>query len=160
MAYLTVRTRGVEGYHKARLEGERVVLGRSSKCDISITDVDGVSREHCVFIQEDGKWYLEDLGTTNGTKLNKEKIEGRIELSERDIVNVSKLRLTVHINTESQKRRSLAAPEHTVGEFDPAEAIRCTSCEAWVSVAHRLPGEHMVCPRCNTQLSVPQLVNA
>ncbi len=160
MAYLTVRTKGIEGHHKAKLESDRVVLGRSSKCDICIEDVDGVSREHCVFIKEDDQWYLEDLGTTNGTKLNKEKIDGRVALSERDIVSVSKIRLTVHVDSESQRRRSIAAPEHNVGEFDPAEAIQCTSCDTWVSVAHRLPGEAMVCPRCNTQLSIPQLVTA
>ena len=159
MAHLTVRVKGVEGHYKEKLTKDRMVLGRSSKSDISITDVDGVSREHCVFIREDDEWYLEDMGTTNGTKPNKERIEGRVKLNERDIVKVSKVRLTVHINSASQKMRTQAAPEHQVGEFDPREAITCSSCESWVSVAHRIPGEHMVCPRCNTQLSIPQLVS-
>ena len=160
MAHLTVRVKGVDGHYKEKLTKDRMVLGRSSKCDICITDVDGVSREHCVFIEEDGEWFVEDLGTTNGTKVNKERIEGRQKLNERDIVNVSKVRLTVHINSASQKMRTQAAPEQQVGEHDPAEAICCTSCSTWVSVAHRIPGEQMVCPRCNTPLTVPQLVGA
>ncbi|NRA37132.1 MAG: FHA domain-containing protein [Planctomycetes bacterium] len=158
MAYLTVRVKGIEGHHKQKLIDDRLVLGRSSKCDIQIEDVDGVSREHCVFTQEDGQWFVEDMGTTNGTKVNKDKIEGKTLLEERDIVKVSKVRMTVHVDSESQRMRSQAAPEHEVGEFDPQEAISCPSCDTWVSVAHRLPGEHFACPRCKTQISVPQLV--
>ena len=160
MAHLTVRIKGVEGHYKAKLDKDRMVLGRSSKCDILIEDVDGVSREHCVFIREDDTWYLEDMGTTNGTKLNKDKIEGRVELNERDVVKVIKVRLTVHVNSESQKLRTQAAPEQTIGEFDPKESIQCSSCDTWVSIAHRLPGEQMVCPRCNTPMSIPVLVPA
>lgn len=158
MAYLTVRIKGSEGHHKQKLDGERLVLGRSSKCDIQIEDVDGVSREHCVFTREGDDWFVEDLGTTNGTKVNKDRIEGKTKLEERDIVKVSKVRMTVHVDSADQRMRSQAAPEHQVGEFDPQEAISCPSCETWVSVAHRLPGEHLPCPRCKTQMSVPQLV--
>jgi len=45
------------------------VLGRSRESDIRIAD-DNVSRRHAEVVQEDGAYWLNDLGSTNGTELN------------------------------------------------------------------------------------------
>jgi hypothetical protein len=47
----------------------RIVLGRSRESDIRIAD-DNVSRRHAEVVQEDGAYWLHDLGSTNGTELN------------------------------------------------------------------------------------------
>ena len=47
----------------------RIVLGRSRESDIRVTD-DNVSRRHVEVVQEDGAYWLHDLGSTNGTELN------------------------------------------------------------------------------------------
>ncbi len=54
------------------LVGE-VVVGRWKEAPILI-DGELVSRRHARFFEEDGRWYVEDLGSRNGTLVNGEKI--------------------------------------------------------------------------------------
>ncbi|MBQ9021225.1 MAG: DUF3662 domain-containing protein [Eggerthellaceae bacterium] len=56
------------------LVGGRLILGRSNSCDISIDDI-SASRSHAELrLEPQGVWVLTDLGSTNGTKVNDEKI--------------------------------------------------------------------------------------
>lgn len=73
-AVLVVRSGSLEGRH-FRLEGDETLIGRSPKTAVTLID-DGVSREHAVvsFDEATGSWALEDLGTTNGTRVNGKRI--------------------------------------------------------------------------------------
>jgi serine phosphatase RsbU (regulator of sigma subunit) len=51
------------------LEGEEIVIGRSDAVGLTVSDT-GVSRQHARLFQRDGRWWIEDLGARNGTKLN------------------------------------------------------------------------------------------
>jgi pSer/pThr/pTyr-binding forkhead associated (FHA) protein len=62
-------------------------VGRAVSCDIVLTDK-SVSRQHCIFYCLKNKFYVEDCGSTNGTTLNGEYIEGRHELNPGDEVRV------------------------------------------------------------------------
>src|ERR671928_1135054 len=53
--------------------GNRVVVGRLDTCDIPIHDK-SVSREHARLSQLPGGYVVEDLGSTNGTLVNGERI--------------------------------------------------------------------------------------
>jgi pSer/pThr/pTyr-binding forkhead associated (FHA) protein len=81
------------------LTKEQIFIGRDKDKDIPIP-LDGmVSRSHAKLSIENGKWWLEDLGSRNGTFLNEKKIEGRVLINDREIfrVGVSELRF---INTK------------------------------------------------------------
>lgn len=60
------------------------VLGRSRECDITLNDPN-VSRKHAE-IRSDGRggWLVEDLGSTNGVKVNGRRINGPTELESGD----------------------------------------------------------------------------
>ena len=62
-------------------EGE-IVIGRSSDLDMVLVE-DMVSRRHAKFIMSAGELYLQDLGSTNGSFVNGEKIT-RTQLKEGD----------------------------------------------------------------------------
>jgi len=49
--------------------GESVVIGRSSRVELSVSDP-AMSREHARLSLRDGTWYVEDLGSSNGTRVN------------------------------------------------------------------------------------------
>jgi pSer/pThr/pTyr-binding forkhead associated (FHA) protein len=50
-----------------------VMLGRDSNCDFSVID-DTLSAHHARITYHHGQWWLEDLNSTNGTYLNREKL--------------------------------------------------------------------------------------
>ena len=56
------------------LSGSRLLIGRSRDCDITLDDPN-VSRRHAELRNEDGRWVVTDLGSTNGVKLNGRRVE-------------------------------------------------------------------------------------
>ncbi len=52
-----------------RLHGRRMVAGRRSDCDIHLEDAT-VSREHAAFVRRGDDWWVVDLGSTNGVRVN------------------------------------------------------------------------------------------
>jgi hypothetical protein len=72
----TVTVRGVD--HDVVLRGDRAVVGRLAACEISISDVNA-SREHAVFERNsDGEWSIRDLGSTNGTIVNGQRVPEKL----------------------------------------------------------------------------------
>lgn len=60
-----------------------IVLGREGDQPFSMKeDMDGVSRKHAqITITDNGDWYLEDLGSSNGTAIRDEKTGNLIPIS-------------------------------------------------------------------------------
>ncbi|MDE3064519.1 MAG: FHA domain-containing protein [Acidobacteriota bacterium] len=75
------------------LAGERVevdlavTIGRSADCDLQIADT-YLSSRHARLANDNGDLTIEDLGSTNGTYVNQELIQGRLLLEKGDIVQV------------------------------------------------------------------------
>jgi pSer/pThr/pTyr-binding forkhead associated (FHA) protein len=55
------------------------VIGRSSSANLVLDD-EFASGRHAQLVPRDGGWVLEDLGSTNGTFLGRERIAGPVEL--------------------------------------------------------------------------------
>ena len=64
-------------------------IGRADRCAIRLDDT-YVSQVHARLVGDDGSWYVEDLGSTNGTFLNDHKVEQRAEVHAGDVVKVGK----------------------------------------------------------------------
>lgn len=55
------------------------VVGRSRDCDIVLDD-SGVSRRHAEILPGSGGWSIEDLGSTNGLRVNGRRVQGLQQL--------------------------------------------------------------------------------
>ena len=73
-------------------QGERTTIGRSPDCGVFLDDVT-VSRRHAALVQRDGGWMIEDLGSLNGTFVNRRRVEAA-PLEDGDEIQIGKYRLT------------------------------------------------------------------
>jgi pSer/pThr/pTyr-binding forkhead associated (FHA) protein len=63
-----------ESRQTAQISTSGLLVGRSSSCDLCLTD-EFISSRHCKFFFENGFFFVEDLGSTNGTFVNGTEIE-------------------------------------------------------------------------------------
>ena len=77
------------------LRGEKIVIGRAVENDIVITSK-RVSREHTCLRRVGRRVLLEDLGSTNGTFLNDERVAEPLELRDGDRITVGDVAFIFH----------------------------------------------------------------
>lgn len=64
-------------------------LGRAAEADVHVKDK-LISRKHCRLTFEDGKWFIEDLGSTNGTWIIGQKVDRKVLLPYRTSARIGK----------------------------------------------------------------------
>ena len=85
------------------LDGQRyslnvgsVVLGRSSEADILIDDT-GVSRRHLEIRTSQGRSHAVDLGSTNGSYVNGQRVQGEAELTDGSVITMGRTRMSFRL---------------------------------------------------------------
>ena len=89
---LVVRAPAARAGESFQPQGERTLIGRSPDCVVFLDDVT-VSRRHALLAERDGRWFVEDQGSLNGTFVNRGRVESA-ELSDGDELQIGKYRLT------------------------------------------------------------------
>ena len=89
---LVVRSGGGRAGEQFPLERTQTTIGRTPDCDIFLDDVT-VSRRHAIVAKGARTFTLEDLGSLNGTFLNRHRIE-QADLENGDELQIGKYRLT------------------------------------------------------------------
>jgi pSer/pThr/pTyr-binding forkhead associated (FHA) protein len=72
-----------------RLGDGQLNIGRAEACQLQLGDT-YVSSFHARIYQKDGSWFVEDLGSTNGTYLNQRRLTAPAALQAGDRVRVGK----------------------------------------------------------------------
>jgi pSer/pThr/pTyr-binding forkhead associated (FHA) protein len=67
--------------------GQELSVGRAAGCVITLDDT-YVSQLHARVFQQDGQTFVEDLGSTNGTYLNGQKVSGPMAMNRGDQLRV------------------------------------------------------------------------
>ena len=94
------------------VDQKEITIGRDTANVLAPLTADGLSRRHARLVYEDGKWFVEDCGSTNGTYKMGVKIAGREELNVRDVLQFGKLEVCVESLGETGP--SAAVPAATV----------------------------------------------
>ncbi len=89
---LVVRAGGGMAGESFETAGLRTLIGRSPDCHVFLDDVT-VSRRHAEIVHEGDTYTIRDLGSLNGTFVNRHRIES-VELQPDDEVQVGKYRMT------------------------------------------------------------------
>ncbi|MHB0878234.1 MAG: FHA domain-containing protein [Anaerolineae bacterium] len=87
-AAMLIALDGTEKGRRWSLVQDRLVIGRDATADIVIDDR-RVSRAHAEIVRRDGRYFLRDLGSKNGTCLNGDRLEAAALLHDGDEIHVA-----------------------------------------------------------------------
>jgi hypothetical protein len=91
-ATLVIRSGGGRAGETFAVGGERMRIGRSPDAEVFLDDVT-VSRNHALLVRRRDGLYVDDLGSLNGTYVNRRRIESH-KLVDGDELQVGKYKLT------------------------------------------------------------------
>ena len=120
------------------LTTERVVLGRNADCAVILPPPGNtaVSREHAAILCVQGKFYIEDLKSRNGTHVNNQAIKDRTLLRDNDRIRICDYLFTFHDAPPADEEDDDLLPastyeasvsHHTTGQLldtQPAEKLK------------------------------------
>jgi serine phosphatase RsbU (regulator of sigma subunit) len=107
-------------------------LGRQLDCTVCL-DAKAVSRQHARILERDGAYFIEDLGSSNGTFVNGNRVAGLVPLTEKDTMQVGPYVLALRpaptsgsgeANLIIREQVSAAASNHTLFRQDPAQKLQ------------------------------------
>jgi len=91
-AALVIRAGGGRVGESFALRGERMTVGRRPDSDVFLDDVT-VSRDHALIVRRNGAFWLDDLGSLNGTYVNRRRIDSH-RLEDGDELQIGKYKLS------------------------------------------------------------------
>jgi hypothetical protein len=91
-AALVIRAGGGRVGESFPVGRERLSIGRRPDCDIFLDDVT-VSRDHALLVARGDAFHIDDLGSLNGTYVNRTRIDSH-KLADGDEIQIGKYKLT------------------------------------------------------------------
>ena len=131
-----------------------IAVGCETGNTIQPLAVEGLSRRHAKIFEKDSKWMLEDLGSTNGSYRNGEKIEGAVELAVNDTLQFGKLLISVDeiVSSETSAEAPVAA---AVPPVAPAPAIKPAAVEPVPPASQPAPAPVAPAPAAPAPVEAP-----
>src|SRR4051812_9116577 len=112
---MRVRLVPMEGGAPIEIAKDLVLVGRKEDCDVRL-DHKSISKLHCVLVKTEGLLFLRDLGSTNGTRVNGQRVR-RAALLPNDQIQVASLRYTVQVVSDEPA----PAPDEYTQQLDGKE---------------------------------------
>jgi hypothetical protein len=112
----------VEG-SSLQVRGVSAVVGRGQDCQAQI-NVASVSRHHARFTFIQGKWYIEDLGSSSGTFLNGTPVKGQVPVPAGSIIMFGSI--AFQFETHSRAQAQIATPPPSISPPPPPSSRRAS----------------------------------
>lgn len=101
------------------LDGDQIVIGRDSSSGIAINDAE-VSRKHARLNFNGGKYVIEDLGSTNGTFVNGQRLVSAVVLKSGDVVSLGEQIVLMYEALSSDPGETVISARKSVPRPAPA----------------------------------------
>ncbi|HEV3235575.1 MAG TPA: FHA domain-containing protein [Gemmataceae bacterium] len=108
----------LDGSGTINIDRDVTLVGRQEGCDMRIQHK-SVSKMHCVIARTDGLLLVRDLGSTNGTRVNGQRVR-RAALLPNDNLAVAGFKFRVHLGPDDEA----ALPEDRTQQLDAQDVSR------------------------------------
>jgi pSer/pThr/pTyr-binding forkhead associated (FHA) protein len=105
---MRARLVSVDGGPPIDLVKDMTLVGRNEDCDVRL-DHKSVSKLHCIIVKTDGLLLIRDLGSTNGTRVNGQRVR-RAALLPNDSLAIANAKYQVKFGAELEAEEKAAAP--------------------------------------------------
>lgn len=120
------------------LDGDQLTIGRDSTNPVAINDAE-VSRKHARLMFQGGKYVLEDLGSTNGTFVNGQRLAGPVVLKPGDVVSLGEQIVLMYDAIAADAGATVAVPRRAVQQSAPPPAYSSTPAAPPPAAAYSAP---------------------
>ncbi len=172
MPLLHIRMPGKEPM-RYEMTGEAATIGHQRGNTVTLSGDPGLSRTHCRIRSAGRGFVVEDAGSTNGTRLNGQRIQGAEPLCSGDTIRIGATEI-VFDDPLSPKRSWFARLKQTVlgGSSKPKSSdasratsdgtvfgdgyVKCGKCGARIHTGSKGPGQKVGCSRCRSVYTIPR----
>jgi len=93
---LLVMTPGKQQGKSLEIKTPQFLVGRDPQCQLRPASP-LISKRHCALLIREGKAFIRDFGSTNGTYVNGQRVEGERELHHDDLLKIGPLEFTIRL---------------------------------------------------------------
>jgi len=116
---LLVLTTGKQEGKVLEIKLQQFLIGRDPQCHLRPASP-LISKRHCALIQKDGKVFIRDFGSTNGTFVNNDPVQGERELKNDDQLKVGPIQFMVRIEEAAVPSKTPVPATKSAGKAAPA----------------------------------------
>ena len=98
---MRARLVSLDGGPSVEVVKDMILIGRREDCDLKL-EHKSVSKIHCIVVKADGLLLLRDLGSTNGTRVNNQRVR-RAALLPNDVLHVASVRYKVQFGGAAEE---------------------------------------------------------
>src|SRR6266851_3732210 len=111
----------LDGAAPIEIAKDLILVGRQEDCDLCLKHK-SVSKMHCVIVKTDGLLLLRDLGSTNGTRVNGQRVR-RAALLPNDLLSIASFKFRVHLGPDAVPADAEVPTQH-LDAHDLAHLLR------------------------------------
>jgi predicted component of type VI protein secretion system len=118
-----------QGVHSGKVipvTASEFVIGRDPQCQLRPASP-AVSKQHCAISIRDGKVFIRDCGSTNGTFINDEQVTAEREVKAGDRVRVGPLEFNIRMDADVPGAKSSAVVAASAAKPAPAAKVAAAS---------------------------------
>ncbi|MBN9118128.1 MAG: FHA domain-containing protein [Planctomycetes bacterium] len=137
------------GSHEGRsipLTGPQFLIGRDPQCQLRPAS-QAISKLHCAVLIRDGKVYIKDYGSTNGTLVNDALVQdAEVAVADGDVIRVGPLDFRLKIEAPAAKPDGTPLPGGS-GEAAALAAVKAAAATAATGTAPKVPRDTTPAPQ-------------